>query len=444
MPSLLLLLLLLLLLGAEALATPNVPLLPPRRAPSTSSSSGCGSPAPPAAPGLRTNATLPGSGRPYMYWVPPGYEAGRPTPLVLSFHGAGRTPDLQADLDLLTDPFFNPGYVVVYPSAAAAGGYWQGAPGAGEVDDVGYVMEVLDAVQEALCVDTARIYATGKSQGGMMTNTLACDPGASRRIAAFAPVSGSYYVATENGTGTCDPATVALPCAPGRAAVPLLAFHGGRDGTIAIGGGPRKGACLPDVRYWVRAWAARDGLGDGTPPGRQLTAEARIYEFGGGPGDGGHGEGDWYEGRDGDGGREGNGRRGLVTFVYDGDRVDHDWPATVPNSDNIVHGSGPASFNASRLIMEFFARYTLPDDDDDNGRVRNTRVSSTIEEGVSGGMTTRTSIPGNTTMPTSVGSTIDQDVPVQTAGSGKVGPVGVTVEEKILAVIIGLRLASFV
>jgi len=39
------------------------------------------------------------------------------------------------------------------------------------------------------CIDTSRIYATGKSNGGgFVGNVLACDPALSKEFAAFAPV----------------------------------------------------------------------------------------------------------------------------------------------------------------------------------------------------------------------------------------------------------------
>ncbi|KAI1076384.1 carbohydrate esterase family 1 protein [Whalleya microplaca] len=279
-----------------------------------------------------------------MYWIPPNYDSNTPAPLILSFHGAGRSPDWQADVDRLTDPVFNTDHILVYPASTTSNGTWQGAPGVpARVDDIGYVLQVLDAVQAALCVDAGRVYATGKSQGGMLTNLLACSAHASARIAAFAPVSGSYYIPppfTPTNPFVCDPATVPIPsCAPARHHVPILAFHGGNDTTIAFAGGPRNGECLPAVRHWIEAWAARDGLRtDVKPVKRILTSAASVYEYGG---DGGKSE------------------KGLVSFVYDGDHVNHDWPATVPNLDNIENGDGPASFNASRLIMEFFSRHTL-------------------------------------------------------------------------------------
>ncbi|RWA04805.1 hypothetical protein EKO27_g10300 [Xylaria grammica] len=303
------------------------------------SASGCGE-----EPGIglnqRINATLP-SGRTYLFWVPPNYNQRKATPLIFSFHGATRTPDSQADLDLLTTPFFNSDHIVVYPSSGEYGEdngrYWRGAPQVlDDVDDVAYVLEILDAMESQFCIDRARIYATGKSQGGMMTNNLACDPRSSARIAAFAPVSGSYYV---NVTGTeCTPLTLNFNCHPARKHVPIFIFHGGHDDTINYGGGPRSSECLPYIPHFVAAWAARDGLSD-TPEGVGLLLDAgdnaTLYRYGS------------------------RSQKNLVEFVYGGNHVGHQWPATIPNSDSIEHATPPATFNASSIIMDFFGRYTL-------------------------------------------------------------------------------------
>ncbi|KAI0799395.1 Alpha/Beta hydrolase protein [Xylaria sp. FL0064] len=297
----------------------------------------------------RINETLAGSGRRYLLWVPPSYTPRAKTPVIFSFHGATKTPDAQADLDLLTTPRFNADHIVVYPSSGEygekRGRYWQGAPQTPpDVDDVAYVLDILDALESRFCVDTARVYATGKSQGGLMVNNLACDPRSSARIAAFAPVSGSYYV---NATGdACTPLTLPFPnCRPAErrnGRVPLLIFHGGADVTIPYAGGPRSGECLPYIPHFAAAWAARDGL-DGTPGLVWLLAgaadNATVYEYG-----------------DGEGLREGE---GLVRFVYSGNHVNHQWPATIQNADSVEYDSAPATFNASSVIVDFFRRYTL-------------------------------------------------------------------------------------
>jgi poly(3-hydroxybutyrate) depolymerase len=138
---------------------------------------------------------------------------------------------------------------------------WQGDPASSGVDDLDFVSSMIAHFNDRYCIDTSRIYAAGKSNGGGFTGGyLACDPSLSQQIAAFAPVSGAFYVpgSTEDD---CDPATIAIQCNPGRKLVPVLEFHGDADDTIAYAGGLRRGECLPSVLHWVEEWSKREGFG---------------------------------------------------------------------------------------------------------------------------------------------------------------------------------------
>ena len=91
-------------------------------------------------------------------------------------------------------------------------------------------MEMLDHFEERYCIDSSRVYAAGKSNGGGFTNLLACDATASKRIAAFAPVSGAYY--QDVPEDACNAETVPIECNPGRCPIPIIEFHGTADTTI--------------------------------------------------------------------------------------------------------------------------------------------------------------------------------------------------------------------
>lgn len=209
---------------------------------------------------------------------------------------------------------------------------WEGAPGS-ESNDISFTHDVLDLVSTDLCVDPKRIYATGKSQGGGFVGRLACDSGLSTRIAAFAPVSGAYYIKEINKEEDCHPETVVVPCKPGRKDIPIKAFHGGADKTIKYLGDFRSGACLPAVSNWAKQWAARDGLSE-TPVNSTIADSDNGVTMSYG------------------------GENGLVTLVYDGDDIGHVWPSKAENLDN--KGVNLAAFNASRVIMDFFKGHKLP------------------------------------------------------------------------------------
>ncbi|KIY01593.1 uncharacterized protein Z520_03145 [Fonsecaea multimorphosa CBS 102226] len=291
---------------------------------------GCGRDLPDGqAVGGVTNVTITsdGNGRSYLIFIPPTYCEDTPTSLIVSYHGGARSAEDQLELDLLTSPEFNNKSIVVYPQGV--NNTWQGVPGV-TTNDIQFTSDILNEIQNLYCIDPSRMYTTGKSDGAGFCNILACDPDLSTTFAAFAPVSGAYYV----DSSPCVPTTVDLPCSPGSSEIPLLAFHGGNDTTIPYAGEERKGECLPSIPHFIREWALREGLGTGniTTPVANDTVK---YSYG--------------MGHD----------ASLVALIFDAD-IGHDWPSTAPNEDNQVTGHHPASFNATPIILDFFQRYRLP------------------------------------------------------------------------------------
>merc|ERR1719384_217079 len=55
-------------------------------------------------------------------------------------------------------------------------------------DDLGFIETLLDELEDTYCIDRSRIYATGFSNGGMMTQRLGCE--LNHRLAAIAPQHG--------------------------------------------------------------------------------------------------------------------------------------------------------------------------------------------------------------------------------------------------------------
>ncbi|MGH3631566.1 MAG: alpha/beta hydrolase family esterase, partial [Sciscionella sp.] len=111
--------------------------------------------------------------RTYLIHLPAGYDAARPTPVVLAFHGRkGDGSDIEAysGIDALDA-------IAVYPRGLPGADdktAFEGAPYSPPSDDVLFVSDLLDHLQHTLCVDPDRIYATGKSNGGGFTALLAC------------------------------------------------------------------------------------------------------------------------------------------------------------------------------------------------------------------------------------------------------------------------------
>jgi poly(3-hydroxybutyrate) depolymerase len=205
---------------------------------------------------------------------------------------------------------------------------WQGDPASSGVDDVAFTMEMLDHLEERYCIDSSRVYAAGKSNGGGFTNLLACDGTASKRIAAFAPVSGAYY--QDVPEDACDAETVPIECNPGRCPIPIIEFHGTAESTIPYNGGGRRGECLPSVPHFVREWAKRDGLGLHNQTTSLYDGNVLEYQYGS------------------------EEALGTVTH-YRIEGLGHDWPSVNPNSDN----PDGTFLDATPIIMDFFSRWTL-------------------------------------------------------------------------------------
>jgi polyhydroxybutyrate depolymerase len=214
-------------------------------------SAGCDRP-PPARPGTSTRQTIASTGgnRAYLLHLPRGYGNDAGLPVVLAFHGATSRPEPNIVEDMeqetgLSELADRETFIVAYPRSTTVDdgrtGWNTGSKEDPTVDDVRFVEDLLDHLNETVCVDPRRVYATGFSSGGGLTGILACR--AANRIAAFAAVSGAFFV----------PGT---PCAPARP-VPILEIHGTSD-KVPYEGGPFGPDTLAPIPQWLANWAERD------------------------------------------------------------------------------------------------------------------------------------------------------------------------------------------
>jgi len=160
------------------------------------------------APGdYRFSFTHDGVTREYLVHVPKSYRPGRPTPMLLALHGGGGDADYQADDSKyrLISKSEQAGFIAVFPNGFSRFGgvlaTWNaGSCCAGAVknnsDDVGFIRVVIARMEHHASVDPKRVFATGMSNGAMMSWRLACE---APEIRAIAPVEG-----TDN-TASCHP-----------------------------------------------------------------------------------------------------------------------------------------------------------------------------------------------------------------------------------------------
>ena len=196
-----------------------------------------------------------GRTRSYRLHVPPGHDASAPAALVVALHGGGgNAAGLEAHIgmDAIAD---REGFLAVYPDGNGRLGEilltWNSGNCCGyaldeQADDVAFVRALVRQLSTAYAIDADRVYATGISNGGMMSYRLACE--ASDLFAAVAPVAGALSVA-------CDPSEP----------VSILAIHGTDDQHVLFEGGVPMTSfdtherVDPSVQDTLALWAWRDG-----------------------------------------------------------------------------------------------------------------------------------------------------------------------------------------
>lgn len=150
--------------------------------------------------------------------VPPALDTTAPAPLVLNFHGLGSNASQQVFFSDMTPFADSEGFIVAYPQGFMNS--WNGGACCGEavtqnIDDIGFIRALVAELSERICIDPARIYATGMSNGGFISHRLACE--AADLVAAIAPVSAV------NGMTVCEPSRP----------VPVLMFNGTEDSLVS-------------------------------------------------------------------------------------------------------------------------------------------------------------------------------------------------------------------
>ena len=280
-------------------------------------SAGCGKPSP-QVPGTSSEQAIFSGGitRYYLLHIPKGYRDTTGDALILAFHGHGSSATQQENLTGFSA--FADAYNVIaaYPQGAVGADHhtgWNTGPAWNPAtNDVLYISDLLQRLQARWCINPRRIYAVGFSNGGGMTNLLACK--LAGRIAAFGSVSGAYPAAP----GGCHPMRP----------VPFIELHGTGDRVVPYGGSLAKG--YPPITHWLRQWVQRDGC-----TGNPVVFFDRANVIGE----------RWTKCLD---------HVSLVHYMIGG--MGHMWPHHL-----IIHFRGQiTTLDASTLIWVFIRNYSLP------------------------------------------------------------------------------------
>ena len=140
--------------------------------------------------------------RTYQVYLPKNFDKSNPTPLVFALHGGGGTGSrFEKDVSegSLTSAAEARGMILVTPDGIDKrwnDGRTEHFGGDRMYDDVGFISALIDRMIEDYGVDPKRVYATGISNGGLMSFRLALD--LSDKIAAIAPVTAQVSKAVES------------------------------------------------------------------------------------------------------------------------------------------------------------------------------------------------------------------------------------------------------
>lgn len=199
------------------------------------------------------SVTVDGKKRTFLLHIPDAYKGDKPVPLVVDYHpvmGNGEGQYNGTTYKSQTDP---EGVISLYPDGTKSadsrkmGPGWNVGPCCSDDDDVKFSRAMIDAVKEIACIDPQRIYATGFSMGGGMSNHVACFM--SDVFAAVAPAGMDLNT------------TNSAKCNPERP-ISVINFRGTNDGTCRYQGGDsgfNDGLNFLGAEGTFRFWAEKNG-----------------------------------------------------------------------------------------------------------------------------------------------------------------------------------------
>ena len=258
--------------------------------------------------------TVDGVKRSYILHIPPGYSSSTHLPLVFVLHGMGGKAESIKSKSGMSAKADQENFIVAYPNAVGNPSVWNSNLSdlsSNGVDDVGFIRALLDKLEHDLRIDRRRIYCSGFSSGAIMSYLLGAK--LSHRLAAIGIASGTVGNRAPDGSIRIIP----TPSDP----VPVIAFHGRKDGTIYYDGGGKMVDCL-SVADSIKFWVSADGCVSSPQKTTRPNDNLRIDDYGGC-------------------------KDGSEVILYTFMNGTHEWPS-LQNNDN---------FSATDSMWEFFVHH---------------------------------------------------------------------------------------
>ncbi|WP_138503520.1 alpha/beta hydrolase family esterase [Nostoc sp. PA-18-2419] len=258
--------------------------------------------------------------RTYYFYTPKSYNPNRQMPLVLVFHGDDGSGQSISNVTRFNQLAEKKGFIVVYPDGINQ--KWNVRVNTkGKADDVLFVSALIDHLQQQMNINTHKVYATGFSRGGILTQALACK--LPNKIAGFASVAGSLPVKLKPN---CQPQTP----------ISMLTINGTNDRDVLYQGDDRtqRGA-LVSVSDMVNFWQSHDQctLSNKSSQFSEDKVKTSLYA-----------------------GCSNNSEVWHLAVVNGG----HFWPGGASTDKSLNKFNAKLGLNASETIWNFFQRHSLP------------------------------------------------------------------------------------
>ena len=175
--------------------------------------------------------------RSYILHLPSSYNPNDSYPLVLVFHGGGGNAENIQETTNFSQKADDENFIVVYPDGTGKlkrrlltwnCGFCCGYALENNIDDIGFIRELIEHLQEKYQINPNMIYATGLSNGGIMSYYLGAE--LSDIFAAIAPVAAQI-----GGQATSQEKLWRIP--EPNYPVSVIALNGMNDSRVPYDGG---------------------------------------------------------------------------------------------------------------------------------------------------------------------------------------------------------------
>lgn len=175
--------------------------------------------------------------RSYILHLPSSYNPNDSYPLVLVFHGGGGNAENIQEITNFSQKADDENFIIVYPDGTGKlkrrlltwnCGFCCGYALENNIDDIGFIRELIGHLQEKYEINPNMIYATGLSNGGIMSYYLGAE--LSDIFAAIAPVAAQI-----GGQATLQEKLWRIP--EPNYPVSVIAFNGINDSRVPYDGG---------------------------------------------------------------------------------------------------------------------------------------------------------------------------------------------------------------